>query len=148
EDRKKIIAEHEAYQKLQIPSEIMENLPIALDDIIALKMDNQDQFHTVIYLTELLNQAIKEGMKVYENTAAKTVEQANKLIILTDNNQRVKCDYIIQASHYPFYDGQGYLPVRLSSNRSYAIAVETEKDYPGGMYINTETPTRSIRNIK
>src|SRR5699024_1931515 len=52
----------------------------------------------------------------------------------------------IVASHFPFYDGQGFYSARLYSERSYVIAVKTNKKFPGGMYINAESPTRSIRS--
>jgi Rieske Fe-S protein len=51
---------------------------------------------------------------------------------------------VIIASHYPFYDKPGLYFARMYASRSYAIGIQTN-EYPGGMYISADNPTRSIR---
>ena len=45
-----------------------------------------------------------------------------------------------------FYNYPGFTFSKLYLERSYITAVSSEEKFPGGMYINAETPTRSIRS--
>src|SRR5699024_590967 len=38
-----------------------------------------------------------------------------------------------------------FYPTRMYADRSYILAAKSDLQYPGGMYITAETPTRSIR---
>lgn len=60
----------------------------------------------------------------------------------------VKSKYVIIASHYPIINSPGFYFLKMYQSMSYAIAIETNKDIFNGMYINSELPTKSFRNIK
>src|SRR5690625_35161 len=126
----------------------MDQLPLNIPSQAALIMKNQAQFHPVKYLSELLNKAIDQGLQVFEQTTAIDVEFNKNPAIITKENHRISCDYVIQATHYPFYDGQGFYPVRMYPERSYILGIQTPEQYPGGMYMNIESPTRSIRRVR
>ncbi|MBP1950742.1 FAD-dependent oxidoreductase [Virgibacillus litoralis] len=137
--------EKKAYDQLEIPSELVKNMPLDIPMKSALLMKRQAQFHPLKYLKALLKDSVDNGLEIYENTNAADIEyNKHPSIILKDGN-RITCRYVIQASHYPFYDGQGFYPTRMYADRSYVVAGKSNKDYPGGMYINAENPTRSIR---
>jgi len=142
----KLENEQKAYDKVKIPHEMKTNIPLAIPIKSALVMPNQGQFHPLKYLKQLVDESVSNGVLFYENTAAIDVEYNKHPTIITRDGYRVTCRYVIEASHYPFYDGQGFYPTRLKPERSYIIGVKTDKSYPGGMYINAESPTRSIRN--
>src|SRR5699024_2720460 len=112
----------------------------------ALVMKNQAQFHPLKYLEALVNECIKHNVQFYENTTAVDVEYNKHPAIITREGKRVTCRYVISASHYPFYDGQGFYPTRMYADRSYVLGIKTKEEFPGGMYINAESPTRSIRS--
>lgn len=50
------------------------------------------------------------------------------------------------CTHFPFYDGRGLYFSRMYAERSYVLGIRSKQDYPGGMYINAETPSRSLRS--
>ncbi|GGB60652.1 FAD-dependent oxidoreductase [Virgibacillus dakarensis] len=137
--------EKKAYDQLDIPGELTNTIPLTLPIKSALIMKDQAQFHPLKYLKVLVEQAVKNGAEIYENTTAVDVEYTKHPAIITRDEHRIKCRYVIEASHYPFYDGQGFYPTRMYPERSYIIAVKTPKQFPGGMYINAESPTRSVR---
>ncbi|MUV39836.1 putative Rieske 2Fe-2S iron-sulfur protein YhfW [Lentibacillus sp. JNUCC-1] len=139
--------EEEAYQKLGIQGEIVQNMPLDVPYMSALKMSDQAQFHPLKYLTGVLEQAIAKGLKVYENTAAIDIEYQRNPAVVTRDGHRIHCEQVIQASHYPFYDGEAFFPTRMYAERAYIIAVKSPTQFPGGMYINAEQPTRSIREV-
>lgn len=138
--------EQKAYEKLKIPNETKTDISLDLPIKSALVMQNQAQFHPLKYLKKLVDESISNGAQFYENTTAVDVEYNKHSTIISRDGYRVNCRYVIVASHYPFYDGQGFYPTRLNPERSYVIGVKTGKPYPGGMYINAESPTRSIRS--
>lgn len=144
----KLEMEKKAYDKFNIPGELVKNMPLEVAMKSALIMKNQGQFHPLKYLKALLDDSIKNGAEVYEQTTATDVEYNKHPSIVTRDGHRVKCRYVIQASHYPFYDGQGFYPTRMYADRSYVVAIQSAKKFPGGMYITAETPTRSIRSTR
>lgn len=147
EELEKLEKEAKAYDQLKIPYEIVDSLPIDIPKKIALKLNHQAQFHPLEYLNSLLKIIIQKGVKVYQETTAIDIEHLDDLAVVTADGNRIIAKYVIQASHYPFYDGEKFFPVRMYPERSYLIAIESESPYPSGMYISAEEPTRSIRNI-
>jgi len=142
----KLKQEYKAYEQLNIPSDIVDSMPLNIPMKSAIVMKGQAQFHPVKYLKTLVDEAVNNGLDIYEQTTAVGIEYAKHPTIITRDEHRVTCRYVIQASHYPFYDGEGFYPIRMYPERAYIIGVKTPKTYPGGMYINAETPSRSIRN--
>lgn len=144
----KIQNEQQAYEQLQIAHELLEEIPLNIPVKLALKMTNQAQFHPLKYLSVLIEKCLENNVEFYENTTAVDVEYVKHPAIITRNGDRITCRYVIAASHFPFYDGQGFYPTRMYADRSYVVAIKSKNKYPGGMYINAETPTRSIRTTK
>ncbi|SFD77649.1 Glycine/D-amino acid oxidase [Lentibacillus persicus] len=140
-------AEKDAYDQLEIASELSGSIALDVPIKSALNMKNQAQFHPLKYLKTMTEKAVENGLQIFENTTATDIDRNKHPSIVTREGRRVNCRYVIQASHYPFYDGEGFYPVRMYPERSYIIAVKTPKTFPGGMYINAESPTRSIRSV-
>ncbi|MFC3038878.1 FAD-dependent oxidoreductase [Virgibacillus xinjiangensis] len=138
--------EKEAYDKLGIPGELTDHLPLNLAVKSALMMKNQAQFHPLKYLKALTELCIEQGVKFYENTVATDVEYNNQPAILTKDGHRITCKNIIAATHFPFQDKRGLYFARMYAERAYVLGIKTSQKYPGGMYINAESPTRSIRS--
>lgn len=146
----KLDKEYNAYQTLDIDSELLTNdFPISnIPMMKALKMKHQAQFHPLKYLTALITACIANNVQFYEQTRAIDIEYNKQPAIITENNHRIVCNYVIQASHYPFFDGLGFYPTRVYADRSYIIACKLSEAVPEGVFISAETPTRSIRNVK
>lgn len=146
EYRNKLQTEWEAYQRLGIKGALKDSIPFNIPANGALMMANQAQYHPVKFLQALLDDAVKAGCSVYENTMAMDIEEdefAPK--VATKSGNRVTCKQVIIASHFPFFDKPGLYFARMYASRSYAIGIKTDKDYPGGMYISADNPPRSIR---
>ncbi|MFC4557319.1 FAD-dependent oxidoreductase [Virgibacillus kekensis] len=140
--------EKKAYDKLGIPGELTDSMPLNIPMKRALVMKDQAQFHPLKYLKVLLEEALKNGLEVYENTTATDIEHNKEPAILTREGHRISCNKVIQATHFPFHDFEGFYPARMYPERSYIIAVKAPEKFPDGMYINAESPTRSIRSAK
>lgn len=142
----KIMNEMKAYETLGIEGEIVDTIPFDIPIKTAIVMKKQAQFHPLKYLRTLVNYIKDNGGKIYEDTTAVNVDQGERPAVVTRNGKRITCNRVVAASHFPFYGGEGYYFSRMYPDRSYIIAIEAEGEYPGGMYINAENPTRSIRS--
>ena len=143
----KIDKEWDAYQTLGIHGYMAESIPFPIEIKNALYMKNQGQYHPLKFMKGLLNEAVKMGCQVYENTTAMEIEEieSSRPKVVTKDGHRVSARKVIVASHFPFFDGMGMYFARMYAERSYAIGVKTDQEYPGGMYISADDPSRSIR---
>lgn len=141
----KIVNESKAYEKLGIPGEYLDSIPIPIDIKAALVMKNQAQFHPLKYLNNLVSYINEYENIIYENTQAIDIEKSPELKVVTKAGHKIACDNVVICTHYPFYDGMGLYFSRMYALRSYVLGAITEKPYPGGMYINAENPGRSLR---
>ncbi|MFP7493864.1 FAD-dependent oxidoreductase [Terribacillus saccharophilus] len=144
----KLEKEYDAYQKLGIEGELTDSVPLPFDVEKALIMKGQYQYHPLEFLNGLLQVFLENGGKVYTETPADKIEEGENPVVVTKNGLKVTCKQVVVASHYPFHDGKGFYFARLHADRSYVVAAKPKQDYPGGMYINADTPSRSIRSIE
>lgn len=144
---RKIEKEYAAYQKLNIDGELGDNIPFDINAVNVLKMNNQAQFHPLQYLARLVQEITDAGGLVFEQTTAVNVEEdGQRTAVLTRDGSRAAGNHVIACSHFPFYEGIGLYSARLHAERSYVIACTTKKQYPGGMYLSVDQPTRSLRS--
>jgi glycine/D-amino acid oxidase-like deaminating enzyme/nitrite reductase/ring-hydroxylating ferredoxin subunit len=147
EKHQKLETEMQAYQRLGIPGGLVGNIPFDIPIKSAILMKDQAQYHPLKFLKGLLDEAVKEGCLVYENTTAVDLEaeESSEPKVITKEGHKVTCKQVIIASHFPFYDKPGLYFARMYAARSYTIGIKTNDPYPGGMYISAESPKRSIR---
>ena len=146
--QEKVKEEAEAYRKIGIDGGFIDNIPLDVHNLGAVVVNHQAQFNPVKFLKPLVEEIVAKGGRVFENTRVDDIESNKRPVAVTREGRRVEGDYLVVCSHYPFYDKEGFYYARLSPNRSYSIAAETDKEYPGGMYVNAGQPARSLRSIQ
>lgn len=147
--KKKLEKEAAAYQTLGIHGSLAlerSDLPFPIKE--ALVMYDQSQFDPVKFLTPLVQEIIRLGGKIYENTRVTEVIKEQTPVILTENKSLVLCQKVIIATHYPINDADGLYFTQLSIHRSYAMVLRAHGKIPEGMYINVGQPSRSIRSVQ
>lgn len=145
EYRNQIENEWAAYQRLGIEGDLVESIPFNIPIENAIVMKNQAQFHPLKYLKHLTEYLTNKGVLIFENTTAASIEEGDRPSVITREGIRITGNYVIAASHFPFIDKKGLYFARMYADRSYVIAITTDKEYPGGMYLSADSPTRSIR---
>ncbi|MGG6314187.1 FAD-dependent oxidoreductase [Paenibacillus macerans] len=151
EQLKQLEAEWRAYEELELPSRWEDSLELPLRARGAVVMKDQAQFHPLSYLRDLAGFVASHGGTFYENTTLQDSAEPDadgRLRLTTEDGRKILCRHAVSASHFPFFDGKGLFFTRLYAERSYVVAVEPEKAYPGGMYINCGSPTRSLRSAE
>jgi glycine/D-amino acid oxidase-like deaminating enzyme/nitrite reductase/ring-hydroxylating ferredoxin subunit len=147
---KQLQKEFQAYEKLGIPGEWLDNITLPLMAGGAIKLPGQARFHPLHYLKGLLQAVLDKGGVVYEHTMiGEKVDKGDRLTLYTeDGSHQIRCRHAISASHFPFYDGGSLYFSRLHAERSYCIAFQPETDFEGGMYLSAGEPTRSLRAVE
>ncbi len=142
----KISDEVKAASSLGIKASYIEDIPFPIPIKAAIRFDNQAQFHPLKYLLALSKTIPNNDCHIFEQTRAVDIEEGDNYIITTAQGKKVTAKKVIIASHYPFYNKHGMYFTRIYPERSYIVAIRAKEKYPGGMYINTEDPARSLRH--
>ncbi len=141
----KLKKEDQAYEQLGIEGGLVDETSLPFSVKRAITIRNQAQFHPVKYLRFLIDEFIKQGGKIHENTTASDVATGDNPKVITREGHKITCSYLVCATHFPFYDKRGFYFARMYGERSYALGVKTKKPITDGMYISAEDPKRSIR---
>ncbi|NLO37954.1 MAG: FAD-dependent oxidoreductase [Ruminiclostridium sp.] len=142
---KKIEKEIKTASELGIKASWVDEIPFPITIKGGMKFEDQAQFHPRKFLIPLAEKVVSEGVQIYENTRAVDLEYGDKSTVITAQGKKITANRVIIASHYPFYNKHGMYYSRLYTERAYAIAFTAKEKYPGGMYINAEDPSRSLR---
>lgn len=136
---------------LGLPASFSERTPLPFPVLGAVRFEDQAQFDAYAYLLGLAAEVDGDGSNVYENTRALDVKDAvgeagtgSPCVVRTDRGT-ITADEVVIATHVPFpFKGEYW--GKSSARRAYVIAgaVDPAK-VPDGMYINAESPSRSVR---
>ncbi|MTI66159.1 MAG: FAD-dependent oxidoreductase [Firmicutes bacterium] len=140
----KIKREVKAAKDLGIKASFVKDIPLPIKIKGALKFENQAQFHPLKFLLPLSYKINKDGSFIFEKTKAIDINKEKNQVI-TDKGI-IKAKNIIIASHFPFYDKRGLYFSRLYTERSYVLAIKAKEKFPSAMFINAESPARSLRS--
>lgn len=145
---KDIKKEFEVCKEIGIDCEYHTSLDLPLDVKSAISFNNQAQFNPKKYIDSLADIIINLGGEIYENTTITDVDKRKINKITTQDNHKIYAENLVIASHHPFYDALSFYFARLKPERSYVIAMDKVKDFPRGMFINLEEPSRTLRSYE
>lgn len=147
EGRAKVEEEAAVYRNLELDGSIADKHGLPFETEKVLKMNDQAQFHPMVFLSKLLRFLEVENTPVYEHTKAVDVKRGKRPQVQTEKGYIITADHVVMATHYPFKDMQAFFMARLHVDRSYSVAFRLNQQPPEGMYLNAEDPKRSIRNV-
>ncbi len=139
--------EVKAAQSLGIKASFAEKLPLPFPTKAAVQFEGQAQFHPRKYLLSVAGNIAKDGSHIFENTKAISIKGGNKCTVTMENGKKITASKVVIATHYPFSNIRGLYVLKIFPERTYAITVKAKSKFPGGMYINVELPTRSLRSV-
>ncbi|SEM65006.1 Glycine/D-amino acid oxidase [Terribacillus saccharophilus] len=140
--------EWKAYEKLGIPGALEDEIALPVSVQKAVRMDYQAQFHPLLFLQAMAEYISAHGGRIYEDTRAETIEEGEPATVKLKDGGSVTAKHVVIATHFPFYDFKGAYFARLDVARSYIVAGKSPRDYPGGMYISIDSPSRSVRSAR
>ena len=137
-DRRKIERELDALEKLGVPGEFTDRLPLPFPVAGAVRYPNQAQFHPLKWIA-----AISKSLHICEHTPVRELVGTTSI---TDYG-KVTANKIIVATHFPFLNKHGSFFAKLYQHRSYVIALENAPNVDG-MYVDEAQTGMSFRNYK
>lgn len=139
-------AEAAAAQRVGLRAEFTTecDLPFAVEG--AVRLDRQAQFHPRRFCLGLAAAIAARGGAVYELSRAMDVEEGDPCVVQTEAGT-VTAGHVVVATHLPFLDRGGFF-ARCHPMRSYALSARIDGPVPSGMYLATDTPTRSLRSAR
>jgi glycine/D-amino acid oxidase-like deaminating enzyme/nitrite reductase/ring-hydroxylating ferredoxin subunit len=139
--------EVEAAKRAGLDAAFVSETPLPYGVAGAIRLANQAQFHPRKYLLVLAETIPGDGSHVFELTRALDVDEGEPCEVTTDRGTLRARDVIV-ATHLPFLD-RGFFFAKTYPHRSYAVAAPiAAASAPDGMFINSGTPTRSVRTIR
>lgn len=136
-------AEAAAASAAGLPVELTEETDLPFDVAAAVRCERQAEFDPIAYLRGLADAFEAAGGRIHEGTWA---TGASAGTVRTDRDAEARADRIVVATHLPFLDRSLFF-ARASVKRSYAISVRVPGEVPQGMYLQTESPGRSLRAL-
>ena len=139
--------EAEVERQAGLGTRLVDTTPLPYAVAAALRLDNQAQFHPRRYLLALAATIPGDGSHVFEQSRVDRVKHGDPCEVVV-GRRVVLADDVVLATHLPILDS-GLFFTRTYPHRSYAVAAPlADAPDPDGMYINSGTPTRSIRTIR
>lgn len=141
-DDAKIKTEMQTLEKLDIPAERIDTLPLPFDIAGAIRFSGQAQFHPLRFLF-----AVSEGLRIYEHTRVRELKQTKTGIVATTNGGTVFANRVIVATHFPFLNKHGAYFIKQYQHRSYVLALKNGPKLDG-MYLDDDEKGLSFRNYR
>jgi glycine/D-amino acid oxidase-like deaminating enzyme/nitrite reductase/ring-hydroxylating ferredoxin subunit len=137
-------AEAQAAGDAGLRAELVDDLSLPFSVAAAVRVENQAEFHPVLWLHGLAVAAEQVGARIFERSRALGVSCRGQTTIRTERGT-LRAERVIVATHYPILDRGLFFP-RLSAQRSYCIAARPAQPLPDGMFLSVDSPTRSLRS--
>ena len=138
DDRRKLQREVNALEKLGVPADFTDELPLPFPVAGAVKFPNQAQFHPLKFVSGLA-----KGLRVYEHTRVRELIGTTAVT----NHGRIRAEKILVTTHFPFLNKHGSYFLKLYQHRSYVIALQGAPDVDG-MYVDASRTGLSFRNCQ
>lgn len=134
----KLRRELEALERLGIPADLVQDLPLPFRTAGAVRFRNQAQFHPLKFAA-----GIAESLNIRERTTALEFAPGT---VKTDRGT-VRAEAVIMATHFPILNKHGGYFLRLYQSRSYVLALENAQDV-NGMYLDEREGGLSLRTYE
>lgn len=127
-----------------LPAHEAHAVPAPTDLVAGVRVDGGGELHGANYCAGLAQLAEAAGARILEGVRVTGVRESDPCRVRTEDGTTVHGEHVVVATHFPIFD-RGLYFARLQPQRSYAIAVRTDRDLPLGSFYDVATPSRSVR---
>ena len=138
--------EFETAQRLGLEVERVDADELPFSTYGAVRLAEQAQFDPMDMLTALATELRSRDGVLVEGVRAEDVSVEDRVTVQTSAGT-VTADNVILATGIPFLD-RGLYFVKVTPQRSYALAFRVPGPIPRGMYLSADSPTRSLRTAQ
>jgi glycine/D-amino acid oxidase-like deaminating enzyme len=142
-------AEFEAGRQAGLDVQWEDEAPVPFPFHGGVRLADQAQFDPVPFLQSLVVELESHGGRLVEGARVRSVGLPGKTLRMKVNTAAaddvtVTAQQLVLATGIPILDRGGFF-ARLKPQRSYCMAYHVPGDITRGMYISTDSPTRSVR---
>lgn len=142
----KIKAEIKVLEKLDFDARFLDKISLPVSDVkAAIEFHHQAQFNPIKYTNGLCEYITNNDGLIFENSKVMKLKKLKNGYNIYTSNNIVNAKYVVIATRYPIINFPGFHFLKMYSEASYLIAVETSASLFKGMYINNDIPTYSFR---
>lgn len=143
---KKIKEEIKILEKLNYNARFLDKISLPISNIKgAIEFHHQAQFNPIKYADGLCESITKHNGLIFENSKVVKMKKTKNKYNIYSNEKIINTKYVIIATRYPIINFPGFHFIKMYSEASYLIAVDTSSSLFKGMYINSDQPTYSFR---
>lgn len=146
-ERETLEKEAAAAQKVGLPASFVTDTELLFDVVAAVKFTGQAHMHARKYCLGLADAVNGDGCAIFEQSRVVDIdEKPTHVDVRVAEDVVLRAEHVVMATLLPFDLISGFY-ARSQPKRSYALALRCSEAVPQGMYINVESPTRSLRPI-
>lgn len=134
-----LLMEYESAKKAGIDCYYTDKTTLPFEVKGALVFNNQAKFNPLKFI-----KGIEDDLTIYTNTKATRI--VNNTVYT--KNAKIYAKHIVVATHYPFVNFPSLYFLKISQERSYALALKNCKYNPDAMYIGIDKNSSSLREYK
>ena len=143
---KKIKDEVETLKKLDFDARLLDKINLPISNVkAAIEFPHQAQFNPMKYAQGLCDSITNHSGLIFEDSKVIKVDKNGNEYKIFSNGHTITAKYLIVATRYPIINFPGFHFLKMYSESSYLIGVETASPLFQGMYINNDVPTFSFR---
>jgi glycine/D-amino acid oxidase-like deaminating enzyme/nitrite reductase/ring-hydroxylating ferredoxin subunit len=137
--------EYRAATELGLPARLVDRLPVAVASARILALDNQAQFHPLVYLRALARRIAAAGCRLYEHSAVIGIDEDACTVHTARGTVRAR--EIVLATHTP--KGIFLVQAEMVPQREYGIAVRLAGGpAPDGIFWGIGEYRHSLRSLR
>jgi glycine/D-amino acid oxidase-like deaminating enzyme/nitrite reductase/ring-hydroxylating ferredoxin subunit len=142
----KLRSEADTAKRSGLPASYVSDVELPFEVAGAVRFANQAQFDPVPYIRALAARFTEAGGDLFEHSPATAVSDGDPCEVSVRGGATVRAGQVAVTTHFPFLD-RGLYFARMHPERSYVVAARIRGEVPKGMYLSTESPAHSIRQI-
>lgn len=143
---KKIKDEVDVLKKLDYDAKFLDKISLPMPNVkAAVEFHHQAQFNPIKYAQSLCDVITNNSGLLFEHSKVEKLEKYGKEYRVYCNNKIITAKNVIIATRYPVINFPGFHFLKMYSEASYIIGIETSAGLSKGMYINADTPSFSFR---
>jgi glycine/D-amino acid oxidase-like deaminating enzyme/nitrite reductase/ring-hydroxylating ferredoxin subunit len=143
EGAQRVAREHELARMAGLPTTMDYDPNLPFPTTAAVAMLDQVQFDPMQVLAALAAEIRATGGRIFEGARLTGLRASSPAIVRTTAGE-LAAGHVVLATGTPVLD-RGLYFAKVAAHRSYAMAFRVPQQLPHAMYLNAESPTRSIR---
>ena len=146
---KKIKDEIKVLKKINYEARFLDKVNLPISDVKgSIEFHHQAQFNPIKYIEGLCEYITSHNGLIFENSKVIKMKKIKNKYNIYSNGKVISAKYVIIATRYPIINFPGFHFIKMYSEASYLMAVDTASSLFKGMYINADSPTYSFRTAK